>query len=174
MSKALPLYICTALIVGVASLCFTGKTTVSYPEVRSNFTEQLFKTHQSIMTHDAYMAFIERYLKEAESKLAVHQYLMENPNCSGCANYFNQLFNYNVAYLNAYAKTYSTAQQAVERSQADLEQAIERIKLDAQLPIDVQKELALTKKIYQRACRHSYKKIGIGARIFNFFRTIGK
>ena len=40
--------------------------------------------------------------------------------------------------------------------------------------LDVQQEFAKTKELFARANRRFYKKLGIGVRIFNFFRTLGK
>ena len=71
---------------------------------------------------------------------------MKNPRSSWCANYFNCLINYNVAYFNAYAKTYADAQRAVDQYELELAQIIEVIKAEGKLTdLDASQEFARQK-----------------------------
>ena len=49
------------------------------------------------------------------------------------------------------------------------------MKAEGQLQdLDVSIELEKTKELFARANRRFYKKLGVGVRIYNFFRTLGK
>ena len=113
MSKAVALYINAILFVFLASLCIASKPDASYEKIRAEFKQKMFERQQGIMAEEPYKAFIEPYIKEAEAKLQVPQYLMENPKSGVSSIYFNCLLNYNVAFFHAYARTYSNAQKVV-------------------------------------------------------------
>lgn len=174
MSKAHSLFIPVFLFVFIASLCIANKPEVSYEELREGFKHQLYERQQGIMDKAPYQAFIEPYIKEAEKKLSIPQYLMKNPKSKSAHWYFESLLNYNVAYFHGYARTYSGAQKDVAQYEEVLQQSIEQIKAEGKLQeMDVKEELEKTKELFARANRRFYKKLGFGIRFFNFFRTLG-
>ncbi len=174
MSKAHSLFVPAILFVLVASLCIANKPDVSYEELREGLKHQLYERQQGIMAQAPYEAFIEPYIKEAEKKLSIPQYLMKNPKNKSAALYFECLLNYNVAYFHGYARSYSGAQKDVAQYEQALLSSIELIKAEGKLQeMDAQAELEKTKEIFARANRRFYKKLGFGVRFFNFFRTLG-
>lgn len=175
MSKALSLYFTTILFVFIASLCIASKPDISYEKLRTDFKHKMFERQQGIMAEEPYMAFIELYVQEAEKKLLIPQYLMQNPSSKSCGHYFTCLLNYNVAFFHAYARTYPGAKKAVAQYEVELAQSIELIKAEGQLQdVDANNELKKTKELFERANRRFYKKLGVGVRIYNFFRTLGR
>ncbi len=173
MSKAHSLFIPAILFVFIASLSIANKPDVSYEQLREGFKAQLYERQQGIMAQAPYEAFIEPYIKEAEKKLQIPQYLMKNPKSKSAHAYFDCLLNYNVAYFHGYARTYSGAQKDVAQYEQALLESMELIKAESKQEMDVKAELEKTKEIFARANRRFYKKLGIGVRLFNFFRTLG-
>lgn len=153
----------TTILCSIASI-----SCVPYNNLRSNFKENMYKKQSGLMSHKAYMQFLEEHLLVGEKTLVIPRTALAQKatDASDLERYFDLLVKINTAMFFHLVKPNSHTVQSLRSKKALLLEIIQGIKVQWNLPhLDPEIELQNTITFFNKSTQDFYNKLSAFARI---------